>query len=76
METINVELEDGGMLEFDLNDGTIRFYNEEGEFEFSFTPDSPEYALCKDEYFPDAEIYPVGVEFNPYSDLSMFCSDN
>lgn len=76
MDTVEVELEDGGLLEFDLNSGVIRFYNETGEFEFKFTPDSPEYSLCKDEYFPNEEIFSSGVEFSPFSDLPMFYSDN
>lgn len=76
MDTVEVELEDGGLLEFDLNSGIIRFYNEDGDFETRFSPDSPEYPLCKDEYFPDVKIHVEGVEFNPFSDLPMFYSDN
>lgn len=53
-----VELRNGGSMEFDPSDGTIRYNDCDGNCENVWKTDDPEYSNWKDQYFPDVEIDP------------------
>ena len=57
-DEFTVELSNGGCMEFDPSDGTIRYIDSDGNSEGVWTTDDPEYDSYKDQYFPDAELDP------------------
>lgn len=51
-----VELSNGGAMEFDPSDGTIRYIDSDGNTENVWKTDDEEYDTYKDQYFPDADM--------------------
>jgi hypothetical protein len=51
-----VDLRNGGSMEIDPDDGTIRYYDCDGNCENVWAVDDEEYARYKADYFPNVEI--------------------
>lgn len=58
LDDYTVELRNGGSMEFDPSDGTIRYNDCDGNCENIWKTDDPEYDNWKSQYFPDAEVDP------------------
>lgn len=56
MDKTIVELSNNGSMEFDIDDGTIRYIDSDGNCQDLWRPGEENYNEYKNDYFPNCEI--------------------